>query len=175
MSSIILAILIIISLILFYIPVNKRLSLIKKGRGGLNSDNFNRRFNRVISEVLFQSKVIKERPFAGLMHALVFWGFLGFVIITLNHFAKGFGWNFLGGGVFYKIISSIVAVFSAAVIIRIPSMANPRFIFKPRALGVHTSWSFRLGGLFLEILMITYPLQIYGLPGHTTPFHLNLW
>ncbi|MBL7191461.1 (Fe-S)-binding protein [bacterium] len=175
MSSIILAILIIISLILFYIPVNKRLSLIKKGRGGLNSDNFNRRFNRVISEVLFQSKVIKERPFAGLMHALVFWGFLGFVIITLNHFAKGFGWNFLGGGVFYKIISSIVAVFAAAVIIGISSLAIRRFIFRPAALGEHTSWSSGLVALFIEILMITYLLELYALPEHTAASQFNWW
>ena len=48
-----------------------------------------------ISEVLLQSKVIKERPFPGIAHAFVFWGFLAFALVTLNHLATGFGIAFL--------------------------------------------------------------------------------
>ncbi len=42
-------------------------------------------------EVLFQAKVIRQRPIPGLAHALVFWGFCAFSLVTLNHFALGFG------------------------------------------------------------------------------------
>ena len=48
------------------------------------------RVRRFVSEVLLQSKVIEQRPLAGAAHALVFWGFLAFALITLNHFATGF-------------------------------------------------------------------------------------
>src|SRR3954454_3435361 len=46
-------------------------------------------------EVLFQGKVIKERPLPGLAHAFVFWGFCAFALVTLNHLASGFGIPFL--------------------------------------------------------------------------------
>src|SRR3954470_24766836 len=47
------------------------------------------------SEVLCQSKVIKERPLPGLAHAFVFWSFCAFALVTLNHIASGFGIPFL--------------------------------------------------------------------------------
>ena len=40
-------------------------------------------------EVLCQGKVIKERPAPGIAHAFVFWGFLAFALVSLNHFATG--------------------------------------------------------------------------------------
>src|SRR5690349_10785351 len=45
-------------------------------------------------EVMAQGKVIKERPLPGIAHAFVFWGFLAFGLITLNHIATGFGFPF---------------------------------------------------------------------------------
>jgi len=42
-------------------------------------------------EVLCQAKVIRERPLPGLAHALIFWGFCAFALVTLNHAAVAFG------------------------------------------------------------------------------------
>ena len=56
-------------------------------------------------EVLCQAKVIRERPIPGLAHAFVFWSFLAFALVTLNHLAVGLGIGFLdpagGFGRFY--------------------------------------------------------------------------
>src|SRR6185437_13064770 len=46
-------------------------------------------------EVLLQGKVISQRPLPGLAHALVFWGFCAFALVTVNHFGEGFGVNLL--------------------------------------------------------------------------------
>ena len=46
-------------------------------------------------EVMAQAKVIQQRPLPGLAHAFVFWGFLAFGLITLNHVLAGFGFPFL--------------------------------------------------------------------------------
>jgi hypothetical protein len=46
-------------------------------------------------EVLFQGKVIRERPLPGLAHAFVFWAFCAFALVTLNHCA---GFLFVPGG-----------------------------------------------------------------------------
>ncbi len=46
-------------------------------------------------EVLCQAKVIRQRPLPGLAHAFVFWGFLAFALVSLNHLASGVGLGFL--------------------------------------------------------------------------------
>src|SRR5271157_4387790 len=45
------------------------------------------RIRQFLWEVLLQGKVIEQRPMAGLAHAFVFWGFLAFGLITINHIA----------------------------------------------------------------------------------------
>src|SRR5580700_3457279 len=62
---------------------------------GFHLRDIPRRTGQFISEVLLQSKVIKERPLPGLAHAFVFWGFCAFALITINHFAEGFGFTLL--------------------------------------------------------------------------------
>ena len=46
-------------------------------------------------EVLCQAKVIEQRPAPGIAHAFVFWGFLAFALVSLNHFAVGMKLGFL--------------------------------------------------------------------------------
>src|SRR5262245_4258598 len=53
------------------------------------------RVKKFVSEVLLQAKVIRERPLPGIAHALVFWGFCAFALITIAHFAAGVGLNLL--------------------------------------------------------------------------------
>ena len=54
-----------------------------------------RRVRDFIWEVLLQAKVIRERPWPGLAHAFVFWGFCAFALVTMNHLATGFGFPLL--------------------------------------------------------------------------------
>ena len=54
-----------------------------------------RRVRDFVWEVLCQAKVIRERPLAGVAHALVFWAFCAFALVTLNHCATIFGLGFL--------------------------------------------------------------------------------
>jgi len=172
-KNILLTFFIILSLVLFFIPVCKRISLINAAPGDLKLDNLGKRFRRVISEVLFQSKVIKHRPFAGLMHAFVMWGFLAFLIITLNHFAGGYGWFFLGHGAVYAVISWIVAIFALAVIVGITLLFIRRFFFRPPALGKHLSWGSILVAFLIEGLMITYLLDVFYLEHGTNAWWTN--
>src|SRR5690348_5021206 len=57
-----------------------------------------KRIRSFVLEVMLQSKVIRERPLAGIAHAFVFWGFCAFAVITVNHFASSFGWPFISPG-----------------------------------------------------------------------------
>ena len=66
-------------------------------------------------EVMCQAKVIRQRPLPGLAHALVFWGFCAFALVTLNHCAVGFGAGFSTRmGVFGQFYFDFAAVFAVA-------------------------------------------------------------
>ena len=175
LKIIILTILIIISLVLFAIPVRKRLQIIKSAPGKFNLDNIGARLKRVIFEVLFQTKIIKHRPIAGLMHAFVMWGFLAFIFITTNHFTKGCGWNFIGHGTFYNCINSIVTVFAVICIIGITVLFIRRFIIRPKSLGEHLSWGSVLVAFLIEGLMITYLLDVHYFAEGSRAASINWW
>ena len=95
-----------------------------------------RRAGQFISEVLLQSKVIRERPLPGIAHAFVFWGFWAFALITINHFAEGFGFTLLDReSGFGHIYYCFVAVFAVTVAISIAGLAIRRFLVRPKWLG----------------------------------------
>jgi Fe-S oxidoreductase len=111
---------------------------------------------RVFSEVLLQSKVIRERPLPGLAHALVFWGFCAFALITVNHVAAGFGVRLLDReGAFGGFYFHLAAAFAVAVSAGITGLAVRRFVARPRWLG-EVSMESGLIALLILALMLTY-------------------
>lgn len=117
-----------------------------------------RRLRRLFWEVLCQAKVIRERPLAGLAHALVFWGFCAFALVTLNHMAAGVGLEFLPArqGWFGPAYRAFAAVFAAAVSVGITGLAIRRFVVRPRWLGEKVSLESGLIALLILLLMLTY-------------------
>jgi len=139
----------------FFAPILTRLRIIQKTSKGFVIDQIPRRIGRFIWEVLLQGKVIAQRPFAGIMHALVFWGFLAFVPVTLDHFARGYGLSVLGHGAFRSVVTTVVAVFAVAVLIGIIALLVRRFAVRPPALGP-VKFESGIVGLLIVILMVTY-------------------
>jgi len=173
MEQVILTLLIIVSLYLFAQPVWKRLRRVAEGKGSLRVDHFKERLVRFLREVLFQSRTIRQRPVAGVMHALVFWGFLFFLLESFHHFAAKYGWHPLGQGAFHHIYGAIVAVFALLVIAGITGLAFRRFVLRPPTLG-KLSWTSGLVALFIEVLMVTYLLSYFDLL-NTLPAQLANW
>jgi len=91
-------------------------------------------------EVLCQAKVIKQRPLPGVAHAFVFWGFLAFALVSLNHLAVAFGAGFLGrmgaAGTFYFAFAAIWAVLVA---VSIAGLFWRRFVTRSKWLGAKVS------------------------------------
>jgi Fe-S oxidoreductase len=125
------------------------------------------------SEVLLQSKVIRERPLPGIAHAFVFWAFCAFALVTINHFAGGFGRPFLdyrsGFGWFYFWLAWIFAAFCA---VSIAYLAFRRFVRRPKWLEPLSYESGIIAGLIF-ILMATY-LPQWWIP-EDTPAGRSLW
>jgi Fe-S oxidoreductase len=94
------------------------------------------RIRQFLWEVMLQGKVIEQRPLPGLAHAFVYWGFLAFGLVTVNHLASAFGARFLSQdsafGAFYL---DFVAVWAVVVALSIAGLFMRRFVVRPRWLG----------------------------------------
>ena len=87
-------ILLILCLSSFSWEIIKRFRIVLKGSGSLPFDNFGPRIIRVFNEFFLQKKVLQQRFIPGLMHAFVFWGFMAFSLITIDHFSRGYNLSF---------------------------------------------------------------------------------
>ncbi len=157
-ERVILALLLMVSAALFAWRVRRIIDVIRRARP---TPDFplrpvGRRIGQFLAEVMLQSKVIAQRPLAGLAHAFVFWGFCAFALITINHVASGFGVGFLprdhGFGRFYF---DFVAVWAAVVGVAISVLFVRRFFVRPRWLGELSPESGVIAGLIF-LLMATY-------------------
>jgi Fe-S oxidoreductase len=109
------------------------------------------------TEVLFQSKVIRERPLPGIAHAFVFWGFLAFALVSLNHLTTAVGLGFMPpdswASDFYFLFAAAWAVLVA---ISIVGLFVRRFVARPIWLGQPVSTESGFIALLIFTLMVTY-------------------
>lgn len=117
-----------------------------------------KRVGTFIWEVLLQGKVIQQRPLPGFAHALVFWGFCAFALITVNHFLEGVHLEFLSRdswlGQFYFYLA---ALFGLGVAVGIAYLAFRRFVLRPKYLG-KVAYESGFIAFLIFMLMITYLL-----------------
>jgi Fe-S oxidoreductase len=152
---------------LFAADVWQKLRLVVAGRAEPRPrlDRVDRRSGRVVREVLFQQRVVEGRKVAGTLHAIVFLGFVAFVLQTIHHFLQPFGINLLGaifGGdvhVFHAILDAIAIL----VALSIAALAYRRF-FMPKYSPDRTSWSSAVVAALIFLLMLTYLNDAWG-PG----------
>ena len=127
-----------------------------KADAGFQWGDWKRRVWAFIWEVLLQGKVIQERPLPGLAHAVVFWGFCAFALVTVDHLAAGLGWPVLSkDSAFGRLYFAVVAGFAVAVSIAIAGLTFRRFVLRPRWLGKLSLHSAVIAALILT-LMLTY-------------------
>jgi len=116
-----------------------------------------RRIWDFVWEVGLQAKVMRQRPLPGLAHALVFWGFCAFALVTLNHIALGLGIGFLSPlswfGRFYFDLAAVFAVACAAGIV---GLFVRRFLVRPKWLGEKLSYQSGFIAFLIFVLMVTY-------------------
>ncbi len=155
-------------------PILRRILQSKKG-ASFSLAPVGRRVWDFISEVLCQSKVIRQRPLPGLAHAFVFWGFCAFALVTLNHCAVGLGIGFLSPeGFFGRFYFWFAAVFALACAIGILGLFMRRFLVRPRWLGAKLSWESGFIAFLIFFLMVTY-LAAFFVPAGSTAITVLWW
>ena len=157
----VLATLIFFSFLSFSLEIYKKYKIIMKGKGNFSFEKPLIRFKRVFDEFVLQKKVLSQRFFPGLMHALVFWGFMAFGIITIDHFLKGFNLHLFNDNARFYYGVFLGLPWSIFVLIGILSLAYRRFIIRPKYLGEKISYTSGLVAAFISLLMITYIIDMY--------------
>ena len=139
----------------------KRYGIISKGEGKFNFDRIPSRLLRVLDEFLLQRKVISQRFIPGLMHAFVFWGFIAFSLITIDHFLRGYNLFLFTDSIrnYYGLFFGIP--WSILVLIGILYLAYRRFYLRPKYLGEKTSYTSGIVATFICLLMVTYLIDIF--------------
>src|ERR1700712_602792 len=120
-------------------------------------------------EVLCQAKVIEQRPLPGIAHAFVFWGFLAFVLVSLNHFATGVRLGFLQhAGILGTFYFGFAGVWAALVAVSIAGLFVRRFFVRPIWLGKKVSYESGFIAFLIFLLMVTYLGTFFAEDGSTT-------
>ena len=126
-------------------------------------------------EVLCQAKVIKQRPAPGIAHAFVFWGFLAFALVSINHFFVGVRLGFLPPesllGRFYFLFAGLWA---ALVAVSIAGLFYRRFVTRPVWLGKKVSYESGFISFLIFLLMVTY-LAAFYFPGDGVTIKALWW
>jgi Fe-S oxidoreductase len=132
-----------------------------------------KRLWNVFSEVILQSRVVRDRPVAGFLHALVVWGFIVFGWVTLNHLSLGILGldNAHEGSGFY---GTFAAVWAAAVLVGILSLSFRRFVLRPKELGSFSMTSGIVAAL-ISLLMVTYLLGWKVFAVASPAWKVNWW
>ncbi|MFB3854292.1 MAG: heterodisulfide reductase-related iron-sulfur binding cluster [Vicinamibacterales bacterium] len=149
-----------------------RLRLVLAARNNLSAADVPRRLRRVFSEVVLQSQVVSERPWVGVAHAFVFWGFVAFAFYTLAQFLRGLGIVDVTGTTWFRFYARLVVPFAIAVLAGILFLLVRRVFFRPAALGQSVSGESVVIALFIAALMATFLLE-FVLEG--TAERLNWW
>jgi len=157
MFPIAVSIILLVSLLMFAQTCVRWLLIFKKCRADNERlQNIPERIKMVLTHFLGQTQLLKQDFWPGLMHAVIFWGFMIIAIRTITLFGLGFDKNFvlplLGGalGNFYTLTLSLIEM---AVVLALGYAAYRRLIVKPKRLTMEAEGIGILVAIFL--LMIT--------------------
>ena len=154
--------------------MSARWRLLRAAPGAFSLDGMPRRVERFVVDVVFQGKVIARKPWVGIAHLFVFWGFVAFGGYTLVETLHGLGVVDLTGTVGFRVYMWLLVPFCAAVLGGIVLLAIRRGLVRPRALGTTVSKESILIAGFIAVLMVTFLLDVFVRPGGV-PGRVNWW
>jgi Fe-S oxidoreductase len=119
------------------------------------------RLRRVLTIAFGQSKLLRE-PLAGLLHLLIFWGFVVLLSAVLESVGEGLfpGFSFSFLGPLYDPLLVLVDLFGALVVISVLVSIVRRLFAPPARLRVtgHAKWD----AVFILALILTVMLTMFG-------------
>lgn len=110
--------------------------MIERGTGKIDWNLALKRLPQVLFKVLSFEPVFRLRFLPSLLHGLVAWGFIYYLLVNLGDVLEGFipGFSFLGRGVSGGLYRLGGDALSVAVLVGMLSLAVRRFLFRPSTL-----------------------------------------
>lgn len=156
-----------------------KFQLISYGQNVNRFDNPGTRIRTMLKRVLLQQCAYGRRPVPGFFHSMIFWGFLVFVLVTINHVLEGFFNHFslFGHGPIYQAVIFLANFFAFMILIAVIFFAVRRYVFRPSTLEIPSFESLIILS-FITILMISFffyeAFRMYATPGVPANF-VSLW
>lgn len=157
-GQLIFALVLLVALGFFAWNVRRLIRYLKIGRRENRFDNIPERIKNTITIALGQSKILRE-PLAGLLHVLIFWGFVILLAAVLESIGEGlypdFSFAFLGP--LYPPLIFLEDVFGALVAVSVVVSIIRRLVAPPKRLQVtgHSKWDAILILCMILMVMIT--------------------
>ena len=128
-----------LALLVFAYGIYRRWQLwVALGKPETRLDRLPERMKALLINGLIQVKTFRE-PYPGIMHGLIFFGFLVLIFgaafdASEFHIAEPLGWAFLRG-TFYLVFSFLMDLFGLAVLIGVLLALYRRYVWRPAGLG----------------------------------------
>jgi Fe-S oxidoreductase len=142
----------------FLYSVSLKLSVIARGKGDNRFDHLFERLTSLVPYLLGNARVARKQYwYSGLLHTMIWWGFLVLQVRTLNFLLKGFSEEISLehlGGVFYDVlIRAPMDTFDILVLIGCAMAAWQRRFWKPARMTLNMDgWAILF---FIAFLMFT--------------------
>jgi len=118
-------------------------------------DGISERLFKVITVAFGQTKLFRDLP-AGILHFLIFWGFVLFLFAVLESIVQGFynPFNFSFTGPFYSVLTWIQDIFAVLVILACLYAMHRRFVMHVPRLEVDKSGKIDAAVILLLIILV---------------------
>jgi Fe-S oxidoreductase/nitrate reductase gamma subunit len=151
----------------------RRVRLWRMGGAAVRTDQAGRRIGGLLLYALGQRRILSQ-PYPGLMHGLIFYGFVAFFIATsLVGIQLDAGIMILKGN-FYLYFELVVNAFALLFLIGLGLAAFRRYLLRPDRLNIRRDDAFVLGTLaFIALTGLT--LEVMRLRGQQPPWASWSW
>ena len=135
----------------------RKYRLISRGQKVSRRDHPVQRLWEMFYRVLLQMPVFAQRPVTGFFHAVIFWGFLVFLGVTLNHVAEGFfaGLSLFGHGSLNSLLLFMANLFAGLIILAVIYFFFRRYVFRAKSLD-RPSYQSLTVLFFIFTLMVSF-------------------
>jgi len=135
----------------------RKYRLISIGQKVSRCDRPGLRLGQMLYKVFLQIPVFSQRPVTGFFHGVIFWGFLVFLLVTLNHVAEGFfaGLSLFGHGAINSLLLFMANLFAGLIIMAVMYFFFRRYVFRVSSLE-RPSYQSLTVLFFIFTLMISF-------------------
>ena len=149
------SIVLISAFIFFGFSAKRILALLKIGKPENRFDNIGARIKNVFVIAIAQTKLFRE-PVAGIVHALIFWGFVLFITAVLESFIQGFAHEFTFAflGPLFSMMTITQDVLGVLVVLSVLISLYRRFVLRVKRLEVDKEGKMDAAVILVLIMLV---------------------